>query len=220
MKYDSGYLAKQLRCPEGEEARLVGENMFQSNSNMIFETINALNLCPCTKVFELGFGNGMHLPYLFGKENTLIYEGIDISQAMVGEAKVNNDILVESGRATFRHISETEPLSITESSFDYCFSVNTLYFWDNPQRYFDEIYRILNKGGMVSIGFITKSFGQELPFTQTCFTFYEIEEVESYLSISGFSNIRSVLLTEDAISKDGRKVIRPFVITTATKNQH
>lgn len=220
MEYDSIYLSKQLRCPAGAEARQIGENMFQSNSNMIFETIKALNIRPHTRVFEIGFGNGMHLSYLFEKENTLIYEGIDISQAMVEEANKNNDALVKSGRVAFKHTAESESLSAPDSSFVYCFSANTLYFWNNPQKYFDEIYRILDEDGLLAISFITKSFGDKLSFTQTGFTFYEIEEVEVFLTNSGFGNIQSVILTENTISKDGQKVLRPFVIMTATKDQY
>lgn len=220
MEYDSRYLSKQLRCPTGAEARRVGENMFQSNSNMIFETINVLNIRPHAKVFEIGFGNGMHLSYLFEKEDTLIYEGVDISQAMVEEANLNNNALVKFGKAVFRQTVESESLPISDSSFNYCFSVNTLYFWNNPQNYFDEIYRILLDEGKIAITFIAKSFGQKLSFTQTGFTFYEIDEVEAFLYKSGFGNIQAVLLTENAISKDGQEVVRPFVIITATKDQY
>ncbi len=219
-KPNSEDLSAQLRCPAGAEARLVGENMYQSNSNMIFETINVLNIRPHAKVFEIGFGSGMHLSYLFEKEDTLIYEGIDISEAMVEEANRNNSSLVKLGKATFRHTIESQSLSLPDSFFDYCFSVNTIYFWDNPQIYFDEIYHILSKGGVVAISFIAKSFGTKLPFTKTGFTFYEIYEVEAFLYNSGFINIQSTTLTENAISKDGQKVTRPFIIVTATKDQH
>lgn len=217
IKSNNEHLSKQLRCPAGAEAREIGENMFQSNSNMIFETIDALNIRPNTRVFELGFGNGMHLSYLFEKEDTLIYDGVDISQAMVEEANLNNSILVKSGKATFNYTLESDFLSVPDSFFDYCFSVNTLYFWNNPHKYFDRIYRILGKGGEIALGFIAKSFGEKLPFTQTGFTFYEVEEVEAFLCNSGFRNIQSTRLTESTVSKDGQKVIRPFIIITATK---
>lgn len=217
MKYSYEDLSQQLRCPAGSEARQVGENMFRSNSNMIFETINAVNIRPYTKLFEIGFGNGMHLSYLFEKESTLIYEGVDISQAMVMEARKNNEMLVKSGQAIFRHTAESESFPIPDFSCDYCFSSNTIYFWDNPQKYFKDIYRILNDKGIFAISFITKSFGGKLPFTQTGFIFYETEEIETLIYNSGFRNIHSVLLTEDTISKDGQNVVRPFVIITALK---
>lgn len=217
MKYKNEELSKQLSCPCGAEARQIGENMFQSNCNMIFETINALDIRPNTKIFEIGFGNGMHLPYLFEKESTLIYEGLEISEAMVEEANLNNTTFVQSDKATFRQITDADTLSVPDDSYDYCFSVNTLYFWNNPQKYFDEIYHSLRSGGKIAIGFIAKSFGEKLPFTQTGFTFYEIEEVGSLLTVSGFRDIQVLSLTENAISKDGSQVVRPFVIVTATK---
>lgn len=218
MKYNNEELAKQLRCPAGVEARQIGESMFKSNCNMIFETINTLSIRPNTKIIEIGFGNGMHLPYLFEKETTLMYEGVEISRAMVEDANLNNDVFVKSGKATFKYTLESDFGFIPDSSFDYCFSVNTLYFWKDPQKYFAEIYRFLKHGGDISISFMSKSFGEKLPFTQTCFAFYELEDVEAFLKNSGFENIRSVLLTEDAVSKDGQKVNRSFIIISASKN--
>lgn len=217
MKYSNDELSKQLRCPAGTDAREIGENMFQSNCNMICETINTLIIKPNSKVLEIGFGNGMHLPYLFEKETTLKYEGIEISQAMVDEANLNNDQLVKSGQAVFKHTTENELVSLSKSAFDCCFTVNTIYFWNNPQQYLNEIYRILANGASISLGFISKHFGEKLPFTQTGFVFYETEEIETFLSKSGFRNIRSLSLTEDAISKNGLSVKRPFVIVSANK---
>lgn len=217
MKYSNEELSKQLRCPAGIVARQIGENMFQSNRNMIFETINSLNIRPHSRVFEIGFGNGMHLPYLFEKATTLTYKGIEISQAMVEESNSNNKELIKCGRVTFIYAPECEFSVIPTSSFDYCFSVNTIYFWNNPQKYFDEIYRILDEKGTVAISFMSKGFGEGLPFTQTGFTFYETEDVEGFLYNSGFINLRSVMLTEDAISKDGQKVERSFAIISADK---
>ncbi|QIK59184.1 class I SAM-dependent methyltransferase [Dysgonomonas sp. HDW5A] len=217
MKYDNEDLYKQLRCPVGAEARQVGESMFQSNSNMIFKTIDILEILPNTKVLEIGFGNGMHLSYIFEKECLLMYEGIDISKAMVDEATLNNYELVKLGKVAFKHITESDILCFTDSSFDYCFSVNTLYFWDNPQKYIDEIYRVLQDGGKIAITFISKSFGEMLPFTKKGFVFYEIEDIELFLNKSGFCNVQSILLAEDAISKDGQRVERPFFIVTAIK---
>ena len=218
MKYSNEELSKQLRCPEGAEARQIGENMFQSNCNMIFETINTLDICPNSKVFEIGFGNGMHLSYLFERETSLKYQGVEISQAMVDESNLNNQELVKSGRVAFINTSESDFSFIPSSSFNYCFSVNTLYFWNNPQRYFDEIYRILERNGAIAISFMSKSFGEGLPFTQAGFTFYETGDVERFLFGSGFINVRSVMLTEDAISKNDQKVERSFVILSANKD--
>jgi len=50
-------LGQQLRCPSGKFAE-VGESMFKSNSNMIFQTIEALGLYDGAAVLELGFGKG------------------------------------------------------------------------------------------------------------------------------------------------------------------
>src|SRR5690606_27670480 len=94
-------LGKQLRCPSGEHAKQIGENMFLSNSNMIFKAIDLLQIETGSSVLEIGFGNGQHLPYLFGKAQNLHYTGVDISEEMVKEATQNNIDLVNQKKAEF-----------------------------------------------------------------------------------------------------------------------
>ncbi len=220
MNIDSVSLGQQLRCPSGTDAPKIGEIMFESNCNMIFKTIDILNIEPNTSTFEIGFGNGKHLPHLFNKKKALTYHGLEISLAMIKEATSNNKALVSNGEVQFKHMYDDKALKEININFDYCFSVNTLYFWKNPQFYFNEIYRVLKLGGKIAITFIPKYFGEQLAFTQNEFLFYESDEVESFLCTSGFSDIESIKLTENAISKDGQNIIRPFIITTALKLQN
>ncbi|MFT3994719.1 MAG: class I SAM-dependent methyltransferase [Dysgonomonas sp.] len=218
IEHSAEWLGKQLRCPSGKEAKEIGENMFQSNHNMILESINHLALSSDTHILEIGFGNAKHLSYLFNKEKQLKYYGIDISKEMVDEAEKNNDSFVRNEKAVFQQVCGNGLLSFENETFHSCFTINTIYFWQNPQFHFDEIYRVLKEKGLFVISFIEQSFGQRLPFTQKDFIFYEIDTVEAFLHRSGFQQIETYQLVEDAISKNGQKVIRPFVIMTATKN--
>jgi len=94
-------LSKQLRCPSGKHAKQIGENMFSSNSNMIFKTIDLLQPKTDSLVLEIGFGNGKHLDYLFDKTQKIRYIGIDHSQEMVKEATQNNTELIQQKKLNF-----------------------------------------------------------------------------------------------------------------------
>ena len=68
-----------------------------------------------------------------------------------------------------------------------------------------------------TLTFVEKEFSSKLPFTQHGFTFYEPAEIGALLEIVGFKDISVDLLKEEAITKDGQKMNRPFWIMNAKK---
>lgn len=205
-------LARQLRCPSGPYAREVGDNMFQSNFNMICKTIDALNVPDNGQILEIGFGNGKHLPYLLSRAGGLSYQGVDISEAMVQEASENSS----SENTRFFLTDGSGQLDFPAEAFDACFTVNTLYFWKDVPLQLAEIRRVLKPSGRFTMGFIEQEFGRHLPFTQTGFTFYGKEELSQHLRSASFEDIRYEDFTENVLSKDGQPVVRPFTVLTAS----
>ena len=208
-------IARQLRCPSGRMAMETAENMFASNVLMIFKTIDSLHIEDGNTILETGFGNGKHLPYLFGKATNLKYDGIDISEEMVAAARSNNHSYTSAGRAAFHLIDANAPIPFPNEKFNRFFSVNTIYFWPDVSYYLHEIHRVLKPGGKMTLGFVDKSFGEKLPFTQTGFNFYEAEEIEKLAREAGFKHVGFILQTDTAVSKDGREVARPYYVLDA-----
>lgn len=209
---DSEELGKQLRCPSGEYALDVGENMFLSNSNMIFKTIDKLDIKPHSNILEIGIGIGKHVPILFEKHPNIDYHGIDTSEAMIAAASLHNAAQIENKKAVFSRVSGDATLNFENDRFDYCFTVNTIYFWRNVQEQFNEIYRVLKPNGKIATTFIDKEFGKKLPFTQKEFVFYEIDEVEIFLRHARFVNIHSTTYNEQTTGKHAERLIRPFTV--------
>ncbi len=209
-------MGRQLRCPSGAWAAEVGDMMFLSNGNMINRTVEALAIRPGDSILEIGFGSGRHLPDLFARYPDIVYHGADISDAMLDTASAHNRILVDDGRASFHKVSGDGTLDFADSAFDRCFTVNTLYFWDDPAYYLSEIRRTLHPGGRLALAFIDKQFGEQLPFTRQVFTFYETEQVAQLFREAGFESVEVTRHTEETFTKDGRQVTRPFAIATGT----
>lgn len=212
MENNMDELARQLRCPSGPYAREVGDNMYQSNLNMICKAIDALNIKENQEILEIGFGNGKHLPHLLSRAAGLSYRGVDISEVMVQEATDNNP----SENAGFFLTDGSGKLDFPGETFDGCFTVNTLYFWPDVPLQLAEIRRILKPSGKFILAFIEQEFGRRLPFTQTGFTFYGKEELSQHLISAGFHKISYEDFTENVLSKDGQPVVRPFTVLTAS----
>src|SRR5690606_39310862 len=72
------------------------------------------------------------------------YFGIDISALMHKEAVTANQTYIQNNRADFQLYDGLE-LPYPKNLFDGIFSVNTVYFWENPQAFLHEIYREIGR---------------------------------------------------------------------------
>ena len=206
-------LAAHLRCPEGDGGREVGEMMNVVNGNMISKAIESLQLKDNDKVLEIGPGNGNHVKGILDSRTAIIYHGIDISDTMVAEAiKLNSGL----NNALFK-VSDGLSIPFDGVQFDKVITTNTIYFWEAPQTYAKEIARVLNPGGILSIGFIPSSTMQYLPFAKYGFTQYDIETVSKLFTSAGMEVAGAVTHKEFVPTAGGEQVEREFVILTAKK---
>ena len=58
-------------------------------------------------------------------------------------------------------------LPLEEESFDKVFSVNTIYFWEDPSHMLSELARVLRPEGRLVLGLGLKSYMMKLIFTGT-----------------------------------------------------
>lgn len=205
-------LAKQLRCPDGENGIKVGEMMNFTNSNIIVKSIESLDLQNNDTVLEIGPGNGSHVKDIITAKE-IEYHGIDISETMVTEAQKLNAGL----NSVFFHLSDGNKIDFDADTFDKIFTTNTIYFWQHPAEYTNEIKRVLKPGGILSIGFIPKSTMEKIPFAKFGFVLYDIETVSKLLESSGLSVLSAVTEKEFVTSNSGEQIEREFVILSAKK---
>lgn len=206
-------LAAQLRCPDGENGLKVGEMMNFTNSNIIHKTIKSLDLKDNDAILEIGPGNGVHVKDILSTNKSVIYTGIDISGTMVAEAQKLNEGLPN---VSF-HLTDGEHIPFGDNNFTKIFTDNTIYFWSQPKAYANEIVRVLQPGGLISIGFIPKSTMQKIPFAKYGFTLYDTEAVTALLTAAGLEVQNVLAETEMVMSNSGEQIEREFVVMTAKK---
>ncbi len=214
---DSLILGRQLSCPEGALAQEVGDYIFASNQNMIYQTINRILVSPNSRILEAGFGNAKHLPYLFQKTNPLHYTGIERSAAMIAEAEESYSELSAEGKTLFLKTDNESLPPLPLCSFEAFFSVNTYYFIEDLQEYFSKLHSLLTVRGQVVLGYIDKEFGMSMPFAREVFKFRSNQELEDILLSAGFTSVSISSFSEEIVGKGGRKFRRPFHIAMASK---
>lgn len=208
-------IARQLACPEGEHGIKTGEMMHASNIGMTSAAIDALNLQNDAIILEIGHGNGAHIENLLKQANDIQYFGADISETMIAAAKRINSAYIESGQVSFQ-LTNGQTLPYADASFGGIFTVNTIYFWQNPNAYLLEIKRVLKTGGKLVLCFADKTFMEKLPFTPYGFTLYGLEKVQQLLAESGFTIKNTTKNLEQVLSKTGEQVEREYYVVVAS----
>ena len=99
-------------------------------------------------VLDLGCGGGRNIEYFLTKANKVY--GIDHSETSVKMASQINKEAIESGRCQIS-VGDVRSLPFENESIDIITAFETIYFWDDIEECFKEIYRILNKGGQFLI---------------------------------------------------------------------
>nr|WP_315033574.1 class I SAM-dependent methyltransferase [uncultured Chryseobacterium sp.] len=208
-------LAQNLANPQGEKGREIGEMMNTTNLSMTLESIKALAIEDNEQILEIGHGNAGHLKSILALAKDLKYTGIDISETMHKEAKRLNQEF--ENNASFV-LYEGTKLPFKNETYDKIFTVNTVYFWENPVEFLNEIYRVLKDDGTFVLTFGQRDFMEKLPFTAYDFTLYDNEEMEQLISKSYFKRMKISEKEEDIKSKTGNETIhRIYTVLTIKK---
>lgn len=172
--------AKQLRKPQGSKGLIIGKHMNVSNKQINLHTIAVLNPTTNDTILEVGMGNGFFVKNIVNICPIIKYYGIDHSEAMIKEANRINRLAIKNKKATFVNacVSST---SFKETFFNKIFSINTLYFWENPEEVLTELKRVLKNDGEIIIAIRPKHNLEKFEFTQFGFKLYTKEQLINLL---------------------------------------
>ncbi|MEL7271726.1 MAG: methyltransferase domain-containing protein [Bacteroidota bacterium] len=211
-------LSQQLRCPKGSQGRELGRTMYDSNRNMIWTTISALRMGKKNRVLEIGPGSGQHISGILSTGPLVRYFGLDISETMVGEAQNINKEFIDARRAIFERYDGVN-VPFVNSFFDRILSVNTIYFWESPERFLGELYRVLKPGGVLAITFVDASTMRDLPFVDGSFELFDIPRMTKLISSSQFMDFDIQTKTDQVKGKDDRTVDREYLVVSLKKKK-
>lgn len=209
-------IASQLKHPTGEKGIEIAIMMNETNINMTRHSIQNLNIAKESLILELGHGNAGHVEFLFEQAKNLKYYGLEMSELMFQEARRINRNFVSQKQAFFS-IYDGNAIPFKKESFDKIFTVNTIYFWQDPQKLLSEIYRVLKPNGNFCLTFAEESFMKKLPFTQYGFELYSTEKVQNLIHKTAFKTVCTETLTEKVKSKTGELADRAFTTIVVEK---
>ncbi len=185
------FLAKQLGYPSGIFGRLLMKLLNKGNADMNDFTFQQLDLQSGDAVLEIGFGGGYLLEKIIDSKIPSHIAGIDpqVDVITMGNQKFKTVI---AKKALELQQASGESLPYGENTFTKICTVNTLYFWSNPQGVLEECCRVLQPQGKLIVCYNSPEFLEQTKLTQHGFTAYQPAELESLMASSGFFDVGTV----------------------------
>jgi ubiquinone/menaquinone biosynthesis C-methylase UbiE len=182
------YLSAQLGRPSGIFSKPAAILWNKRNLALNKAALKNLFLKSNDRVLEIGFGGG----YLLGEILRYIDEGflcgIDISPAMVTRCVKRYRRERDAGLIELK-CAPAEAIPYEEKQFTKVCSVNSIFYWQDADRVFNEIGRVLAKDGRFVLCFTLKESLETKGFANHI-QLYDIEEVTGMLKASGFQEIQ------------------------------
>ena len=183
------FLAKQLGNPSGILGKLIMAPIWnRRNAALNDVAFDSLALRSHDRVLEVGFGGG----YLLGRMATVVTDGllagVDVSPAMAAFCEKRFRSLVEAGKLELK-CAPAESLPYPDGHFTKACTVNSIFYWGDAPRTISELYRVLEKGGILVMCFTCKRCLEDKGFSRHGIALYEADQVCQMIESAGFDEI-------------------------------
>ena len=184
------FLSAQLEKPSGFFGRWYMSAALESGNAALYEfSLGLMNLAPTDRVLEIGFGGGGHMGAMVARLSAGHLAGVDFAPDMVAVARRKNRAALATGRLELRE-GDVAALPYPDAAFDKVLTVNTLYFWSEPERGAAEILRVLKPGGTLYLAFRVKEVMDQIPFLDERFRPYTEQDARRLFLDAGAQNFR------------------------------
>lgn len=189
-KYFERKIAENLRQPKGIFGWFIGSLMNHFNKGIIQFTVDAIPKKDVFCIVEAGIGSGKALELCAKRFPEAILHGVDISKSMLLKAKIRNRKSLRKGNMKLHHAGISD-IPLDDQSVDVLFTINTLYFWNDPDLVFKEVHRVLKNEGQFILSFNPKEEMKKGLYPKDLFTLYGSDEVKDLARTNNFEMISS-----------------------------
>ena len=188
--------------PEGPEGVRMLKRMNQEHQKLRSFGFLNLSFRPGMRILDVGSGGGMTIREMLDLSEGSRIDGLDVSETSVEEGRKTNADFQDRVCIVQGDVSD---LPFEPDRYDLVTAVETVYFWPQPVKAFQEILRVLKPGGTFAImdegsdPSILELWG---PIKGIIYT---PKELISMLSEAGFENVQVFHGEEQIITALGRK---------------
>lgn len=150
-----------------------------------------LSVQPGDHVLDIGCGTGKLISNLSNQVSDGYFEGIDYSATMVKKARRKNKKYLKFGKVKIIE-GDFDQLLYKNKSFNKISSVNTIYFWPQPEFTAQKISNILKPGGLFVVAFEDIKQLEQRNLNENIFHLYTANDVIDLLANSEFTTDNSL----------------------------
>lgn len=132
--------------PQGEDGNAMLLRMNDSHYAVTGWGLEHWQIRGNEQILDIGCGGGATLKRMSEKVTTGHLTGVDYSSVSVKTSKEVNDTVVAAGKMEVMEGSVAD-LPFPAETFDKIITVESFYFWPDPQENLKEVFRVLKRGG-------------------------------------------------------------------------
>lgn len=178
---------KNFGKPEGTLGKLILNSMNSGHTPISKWGLSQYEWKPDTAALDIGCGGGMNVKRMLELSPQGKAAGIDISDESVKKSKqINRESLGE--RCSIRKGS-ADAIPFKDEKFDVVTAFETIYFWQNIPKCFQEVQRVLKPGGTFMV--ICEMSDPSTIWNRVVenITVYTPEQLQTFFAEAGFQNI-------------------------------
>jgi ubiquinone/menaquinone biosynthesis C-methylase UbiE len=177
------YIGRNFGNPRGIGGTIAAKIMNIINREQYKTVLENINIQSNKTILDIGFGNGYLIRKILKNNGVTVY-GIEIS----------NDMLIKMEKIEYRNrengrlklfLKSIDNTQFERESFDIIYTVNTIYFWNDPKTCFAEIKRILKPNGIFINALYTEAYLNKIICARYGFEKYTLEKIERKTEESG-----------------------------------
>lgn len=180
---------KNASRPEGILGRILISRMNIGTHYALAQWgLGNLNISENASALDIGCGGGANVKKLLGICKNGRACGVDYSPVSVEKSKKYNKREIKNGRCEILQ-ADVRSLPFENESFDAVTAFETVYFWQDINSAFREVYRVTKPKGCFAVVQETdgkSSRAQETSALIDGMSFYTPEEIQSLLKQAGF----------------------------------
>jgi len=185
------YVGGNFGNPNGIAGKISTKLMNIMNQRQYKAILDNINLEHNDILLDIGFGNGYLINKLFKKNIPIKIYGIEISNDMINNVSKKYKKVIENGylKLYSENIVNT---SFENEQFNKLYTVNTIYFWNDLEKCFSEIKRILKPNGIFLNAIYTKEYLDKIIYTKYGFNKYYLADIIKITEENGMRILKTV----------------------------
>lgn len=137
---------ENTRKPQGFGGKIMVKMMNSGHSKLGKWGFTKIYAKPDAKVLDIGCGGGANIANWLAKCTNGHVTGIDYSMVSVEESEKLNAIAIKQGKCDIV-CGDVSSMPFDDEAFDCVSAFETVYFWEDLEKCFAEVHRVMKSGG-------------------------------------------------------------------------